>query len=122
MTTHSLGDLVPDVHPRPAYGQGHEAQAVRSEIGEFDHRRSPALAAVQTHLGSEIQLKELKGIVFSIVYYLRAARGIELPPISRNGKRNFALLIKYIENHYKEIVPVFQKLQLLNENREPLPN
>jgi hypothetical protein len=109
-----------DEHSRP-YGGGSEARAVKEELGDFDPETSAALRVVREYFGSTIRLKELNGIVLSAKYYMKRRHNVELPNLSRNTKRSFALLIKYIETNYAQIVPVFPRLTLLDENKHPLP-
>ncbi|MDR2646343.1 MAG: hypothetical protein LBC04_04195 [Holosporaceae bacterium] len=108
------------VPPERGYGHGPEAAAVKEELGDFDCPKSRALKALQHHFGSNLRLKELKGILLSIICFL-SRKGVILPKPSRNTKRSFPLMIKYIDEHYGEIAPIFPDITLLNADRQPIP-
>jgi hypothetical protein len=103
------------------YGDGFEAQAVRKEIGNFQYETSRGFQAVQQNFGSTIRLLELKGIVMSAIHYVKRRHRTVLPKLSRNAKRSFPLMIKYINTHYEVITPTFRFMTLLDENHRPLP-
>jgi hypothetical protein len=104
-----------------AYGEGNEAKSVRDEIGDFDHEASQAYHAVHKCFGSTIRLKELRGIILTAVLYVKRRNGIELPKFSRNTNRSLPLMIKYIQCHAAELLPVFPMMTLMDEGRRPMP-
>jgi hypothetical protein len=106
---------------RSGYGFGYEARAVHDEIGAFDWYNSPAYHAIKQHFGETLRLKELKGLINAATFYLKEKQGKRLPDLSRNAKRNFPLLIKYVQANYEFIVPVLPKLSLCDSDRRPLP-
>jgi hypothetical protein len=42
-------------------------------------------------------------------------RGLDLPKPSRNANRSFALMIKYINEHSVELLPIFGMIKLSDE-------
>jgi hypothetical protein len=103
------------------YGFGQEARAVHEEIGDFDWHNSLAYCAIKRYFGETLRLKELKGLIYAAALYLKEKQGKRLPDLSRNTKRNFPLLIKYVQANYEFIVPVLPKLSLCNADKQPLP-
>jgi hypothetical protein len=102
------------------YGFGSEARSIRQELGDYDYMHAGGWIAVTQAFGSAIRLRELKGIVDSILQVLEVRRGIRLPKMTRNTKRNMRLLIKYIDSHYEHIVPVFREISLYDVNKQPI--
>jgi hypothetical protein len=94
---------------------------VREELGDFRYEMSAANASIVRFFGRTLRLNELKGIFGAISYWLRQREGIQLPKPSRNAKRNYSLLVKYIERHYDVIVPMFSKVELCDAERNPIP-
>jgi hypothetical protein len=111
--------------PRPAgrvrYGLGSEARGVRQELGDYDHMHAGGWIAVTQAFGGAIRLRELKGLVYGVLHILEVRRGIRLPKMTRNTKRNMGLLIKYIDSHYDYIVPVFRQITLYDIDKQPIP-
>jgi hypothetical protein len=107
--------------PKVPYGQGSEAFAVCEELDDFDYLHCPAWSAIVETFGAAMRLRELKGFVDAIRTFLQVRSGIELPKLSRNAKRNLGLLVKYINEHYNEIVPVFPYVTLLDGDAQPIP-
>jgi hypothetical protein len=70
-------------HSAP-YGSGFEAKSVRDEIGTFDYASAPAYRAVRQCFGDTLRLKELKAIVYAVVFSLKQWQGAALPKMSRN--------------------------------------
>lgn len=105
---------------RTEYGHGTEARSVQMEIGDFDYLSSQAHAAIIHYFGTTLKLRELKGIVVSIRAFLESKHGIHLPQMSRNTKRSYPLMIKYIQDNLDAIVPVFPVIELLDERRNPV--
>jgi hypothetical protein len=105
----------------PSYGSGFEAIAVRDEIDRFKYSNSAAYFAVKQQFGTTLRFTELKGLVYAAVLYIEKKQGIQLPKMSRNTKRNFPLLIKYVQTHYQLIIPVLPKLSLYDEDRISIP-
>jgi hypothetical protein len=102
------------------YGYGSEAKSVRRDLEEFELGTSPAYHAVKVAFGTNVRLRELKGIMSVVRAWWQSKDGTYLPQLSRNQKRSFPLLIKYIDHHYDKIVPLFQHAILLDEQRVPL--
>ncbi|MDR0580587.1 MAG: hypothetical protein LBG04_00510 [Holosporaceae bacterium] len=116
--------FVPQQQPKkPAisYGTGYEAQTIKKELGDFIFKESAAYAAIVYNFGENLRLKELRYIIESARYFLRERGGIELPELSRNTKRSFPLLVKYINDNYNNIVPLFGSIILTDANRQPIP-
>jgi hypothetical protein len=97
-----------------------EARSVCQELGDYDDTHAGAWIAVMQPFGSAIRLRELKGIIYSILQILEVRRGIRLPKMTRNTKRNMGCLIKYINSHYEHIVPVFREISLYDINKQPI--
>jgi hypothetical protein len=106
---------------RRAYGQGHEAQAVKKELDGFAFSQSRAWKAITDHFGSNLRLRELKAMVNSLLIHIRETTGETLPEPSRNAKRSVGLLVKYIESHYDRLVPYFPSIVFCDDNKAPIP-
>jgi hypothetical protein len=63
-------------------------------------------------------MRELKGIVTVVRAWWQVKDGTYLPQLSRNEKRSFALLVKYIDKHYDQIVPLFRHMVLIEDDGE----
>jgi hypothetical protein len=90
------------------------------ELGDYDYKHARGWSAVMQAFGSTIRLRELKGIVYGVLSFLETRRGIRLPKMTRNTKRNMGLLIKYIDSHYDHIVPVFRETSLYDIDKRPI--
>jgi hypothetical protein len=80
------------------YGTGIEACKMRERTADFDWVNCRAFQLVKEHY-ERITFSELKSVVISCIAY-NNGRGVHLPPLNRNEKRNYKLLLKYIDNHY----------------------
>jgi hypothetical protein len=107
--------------PRTAYGSGIEALAVSQEIGDFVATASPAYALIRRQFGSCIRLVELKALVTAAIAVVQYKDRVVLPKMSRNTKRSWQLLVKYIDTHYGSLAPVFPNLTLCDKHRDPIP-
>ena len=103
------------------YGKGIEARTIKEELGEFDVFNSRAYKEVSQRFGRSIRLSELLGILNSIQIYLQMKQNNPLPQISRNEKRSFPLLIKYIERNSDLIFPLLQYISLCNSSFQKIP-
>lgn len=103
------------------YGKGNEAKMIKEEIGDFNAFESMAYKEVTKHFGKSIRLSEIIGILNSIQIYLLLKKNTSLPQISRNEKRSFPLLMKYIERNNEEIFPYFQYISLCNSSFQKIP-
>jgi hypothetical protein len=113
---------VPDrKQPSKGYGQGYEAYAVREELGGFDFESCPAWRSVTDYFGTNIRLRELKGIMFALTCHIKGKSGLAIPGPSRNAKRNLPLLVKYINEHYSDFVPLFPSVTLCDDDKTPIP-
>lgn len=102
------------------YGYGAEARAVQMEIGDFDYLNSRGYAAIMYYFGTTLKLRELKGILMSAKTFVDKKYGKILPEISRNTKRSYPLMIKYIDDNFDRIVPVFPNMQILDGSQKQL--
>jgi hypothetical protein len=112
-----LSDPPPDdTQPsrRRRSSSGEEATAVHVALGNFDYQRSCAFFALQKHFG-RVYLKELKGILMLVIWYWKTSRGVALPP-----RRNFRLMIKYMDINYHYFVPILPHLTFADGNKEPI--
>jgi hypothetical protein len=103
-----------------AYGEGSEAQAIREEIGDFDFGSSIALHEMFRLFGPHLRLMELKGIVLAVREFIKLKYAIELPRLTRNAKRSYPLLIKYIEANYNQMMPIMSTVSLCDKNKVDL--
>lgn len=99
---------------KKVYGQGSEALTIKKELGDFNVNESLAYKMITRKFGQSIRLNELIGILNSIIIYNRIKNNIILPQISRNEKRSFPLLIKYVEQHNNFILPHLNNIHLGN--------
>jgi hypothetical protein len=104
---------------KPHYGSGAEALAVRRELGDFAPDNSRAATAIRHAFGT-LKLRELKAVVQVVQDILQRRHGIPLPKLTRTAKRSHQLLVKYINEHYDVMIPVFQSIRLLNRDRQPV--
>ena len=105
---------------KKAYGEGYEAQAVRHELGNFNYLSSRGYHLVVSLFGDTIRLRELKAVVFTVIHYLQTKYRLNMPPLSRNAKRSFPLLIKYITENYEAMEPVFPLVSLCDKDKKPI--
>jgi hypothetical protein len=103
------------------YGHGREAETIRKDLDGFDRDQSPASNAVRAAFGSTLRLRELRGIVDTIRAWWQVNDGTYLPPLSRNAKRSFLLTLKYIDEHYDQIVPRFPHVILCDDDGQRIP-
>jgi hypothetical protein len=82
---------------------------------------SPAYQAIRSAFGTATRLRELKAVVNVIRAWWQVKDGIYLPQLSRNEKRSFLLLVKYIDLHYDQIVPLLRHVVLLDDERKRIP-
>jgi hypothetical protein len=106
---------------RRTYGSGWEAQTVNEEIGDFNYESSEAYAVLLRCYGSDLRLKELKAILSGVTACLKAKSSIVLPELSRNAKRSFKLMVKYIQTHYECIAPILPNLILCDIHKKAIP-
>jgi hypothetical protein len=105
---------------RGVYGFGAEARSVNHEIGDFDYGTCRAFLTFVRAFGGNVRLKEVKGIMYSAIAFLRDHRGVNLPRPTRNTKRSLPLLFKYMEDHHDDIAPLFRLMTLCDQNKQPL--
>lgn len=103
------------------YGKGNEAKMIKEEIGDFDVYKSTAYKQVTQHFGKSVRLSEILGIINTIQIILQTKKNIPLQRISRNEKRSFPLLMKYIERNGEFIYPFFQHMSLCNSSFQKIP-
>jgi hypothetical protein len=106
--------------PRKTYGQGHEAQAIKEELGEFAFHTSRAWDAITQHFGFSLRLREMKAMVHGLLIHIKRTTGEALPPLSRNAKRSIAVLVKYVDTYYDRLVPYFSSVTLCDDDKEPI--
>lgn len=114
-----LTPIVPANAPKRRYGEGMEACAMKRELGTFDFESCPAWSAITYYFGRTLRLRELKGIVLSIIHHVSES-GTTLPRLSRNSKRSLGLLVKYINDHYSIFVPLLRSVTLCDEDWHPI--
>lgn len=98
------------------YGNGIEAKAIKDELGNFNLYNSDAYKTIIKNFGHSIRFSELLGIINSINIILKIKYKTVLPEVTRNEKRSFQLLIKYVERNKELIYPYFQYISLGNSN------
>lgn len=103
------------------YGKGEEAKIIKEELGDFNVSESKAYKEIYKKFGRSIRFSELLGILNSINIYLQIKKNISLPHISRNEKRSYPLLIKYIERNGEMIFPYLQYISLCNSSFQKIP-
>lgn len=103
------------------YGKGNEAKMIKEKIGDFEVYKSTAYKKVTQHFGRSVRLSEILGIINSIQIILQTKKNISLQRISRNEKRSFPLLMKYIERNGEFIYPFFQHMSLCNSSFQKIP-
>lgn len=106
---------------KETYGKGNEAKVVREQIGDFDVVQSSAYKKVTQKFGRSIRLTEILGILNSIQNYMQIKHNSTLPQISRNEKRSFPLLIKYIESNKDLIFPYLDYISLCDSTFQKIP-
>ena len=117
---YSPHDPVPGASTRTRYGQGVEAQSVKDELGGFRYERGPAYVALVRNFGTSLRLRELKAIVLALKDVMERRYGYVLPPVSRNTKRIFSLLVKYLQDNYRYFAPMLDKVVLCDADGVPI--
>lgn len=103
------------------YGKGNEAKAIKEALGDFDVYNSRAYKEVVKNYGKSLRMNELLEIINSLTIYLRDKKGIILPKLTRNDKRSFPLLIKYVETNFDTIQPWLGHVHLCDSNFKRIP-
>jgi hypothetical protein len=98
------------------FGSSWVEQTIPAELGDFDYSTSVAYNQIRTLFGSTIRLCELKYVVYFVSQFLERDAGVKLPRLSKNAKRSFPLLVKYIQTNFGLMLPVLAKIQILDEN------
>ena len=93
-----------------ANGLGPEAKSVAKDLGDFDYTKCPQWLYLQSKFSTGVSLKELKSIATIIQLHLG------LPPLTRNQKRSYPLLIKWFCINWDQIQPVLQYIYLFDDN------
>ena len=93
-----------------ANGLGPDAQSVAQDIGDFDYSTCPQWLYLQAKFSTGIRFRELKSIANIIQITL------QLPPLSRNQKRSFPLLIKWFCTNWDKIQPILDYISLYDDN------
>jgi hypothetical protein len=93
----------------------------QQDLEDFGLEASPAYQAIQATFGTSLRLRELKGIVNVVRIWWKVKDRTYLPELSRNQQRSVLLLVKYIDNHYHKIVPLFRHMALLDKERQAIP-
>jgi hypothetical protein len=107
-------DTFPTRSPRTST----DPAAIQAELDGFDEKRSPADQATTARFGHGFRLLELKNGIRLAGFYLHHKYGRILPKMSRNATRNLKLTIKYVQTHYDELVPIFQKITLCDPQKQ----
>lgn len=102
------------------YGTGVEAKAIEEELGDFDVNNSRAYKEVVKNYGSSVRMNELLGIINSLDTYFQIKGMQTLPKLTRNEKRSFQLLIKYVDRNFEIIQPLLGHVHLCNSKFEPI--
>ncbi|OHT08015.1 hypothetical protein TRFO_23639 [Tritrichomonas foetus] len=89
------------------YGKGSEARLIKEQLNGFEARTSEAYKIIVRLFGGSVRITELLGVLNSIRFLL-TSRGQVLPPISRNERRSFSLLIKYVQTHLEQLKPLLE--------------
>lgn len=103
------------------YGNGYEAKVIKEKLGDFNLFKSDAYQKITKQFDRSIRFSELLGIINSIEIYLKVKFNICIPKITRNEKRSFPLLIKYVENNSEYIYPYLQYISLCNSSFQKIP-
>lgn len=98
------------------YGKGNEAKIIKEKLGDFDVCKSNAYKNVISHFGRSVRLSELLAVLGSIDILLQIKRNISLPKITRDEKRSFPLLIKYIERNSELVLPHLPYISLCDSH------
>lgn len=106
---------------KEVYGKGNEAKSIKDELGDFNVYQSDAYIKVVKQFGHSIRFSELLGIINSIQIFLQMKENKTLPHVSRNEKRSFQLLIKYIETNKELIFPYLPYISLCNSSFQKIP-
>lgn len=116
-------DITPTFRPsrKEKYGKGNEAKAIKEALGDFDVYNSRAYKEVVKNYGKSLRMNELLEIINSLTIYLRDKKGIILPKLTRNDKRSFPLLIKYVETNFDTIQPWLGHVHLCDSNFKKIP-
>ena len=117
-----MTDYGVSVPVRAADGSGREALAVKQDLDGFEFKHSVAYSIITQKFGKRLHLAELKGLITITRGYLMETRQVELPPLSRNAKRSFPLLVKYVQDHADYMIPALQRIMLFDEMMRPVVN
>lgn len=116
-------DITPTFRPsrKEKYGKGNEAKAIKEALGGFDVYSSRAYKEIIKNYGKSLRLSELLGVINSLDIYLQIKGMKTLPKLTRNDKRSFQLLIKYVETNFDIIQPWLGHVHLCDSNFKRIP-
>lgn len=114
-------EKLPKKDRKEIYGKGNEAQTIKNEIGDFDAYKSSTYIQIIGLFGKSVRFTELLGIINSLQIYLSLKKNIHLPQTTRNEKRSFPLLIKYIERNSDFILPYLKYFSLCDSSFHKIP-
>jgi hypothetical protein len=102
------------------YGSRWVELTTQEELGDFEYSASAAYKQICTLFGVTIQPLELKNVVCFVSQFLEMNAGVKLPPLSKNAKRDFPLLVKYVQTNLDVMLPVLVKVQFVDEHRKKI--
>ncbi|MDR0753529.1 MAG: hypothetical protein LBE95_02600 [Holosporaceae bacterium] len=88
------------------YFDDFQSQVVRDELGDFYYRESQAFEAIMSYFGA-LSMNQLLSVLELIAYTMEA------PELTRREKRSFPLMVKYVQDNYDNIVPLFKEIELI---------
>ncbi|OHT09207.1 hypothetical protein TRFO_22049 [Tritrichomonas foetus] len=109
------------------YGSGDEAKNIKTRLNGFESTKSEAYSALTSHFGKSLRLFELIGIVNSLHKYYEIKPfllsqeevinyvPVTLPKVTRDERRSFPLMVKYIEDNKDKIIPILPFINLCDK-------
>lgn len=116
-----ISDISKKKDKKSIYGKGSESIAIKKELGDFDPFKSKSYAYIYKTYGRSIRFNELLGIINSLQLFFKYKKMKILPLLTRNEKRSFPLLIKYVEKNSELIIPYLQYISLCDSSFQKIP-
>ncbi|EAY03490.1 hypothetical protein TVAG_450630 [Trichomonas vaginalis G3] len=107
-------DSLPEAEKETKTSKGKEGRIIERELKNFDYLNCTAWKALRAQFSSGVRHPELLSIA-SIL-----SRTLDLPEVTRSGKRSFKVLIKWFDDNWDKISSIIRNITLLDANECPI--
>ena len=100
------------------YGSGMDAKRFKERLFDFDIAKSQAAKFIFERFG-KTRIEELVAMINLAIDVLMDSE-LSIRALTRDEKRNWPLLVKYVEDHFAVLRPILKKIELTDENGKPV--